>query len=397
MTAPVMSAPLVEAILADLKVAIAHLDAGLRIASWSADPQARPGWPAANPAGQPVQDVFPELIGSEKDLAAVAAGQADRFELPLINRMEGGGRERRYLSLTALPNSAEPGTLILLVQDVTEEGRLDQQVTQQLNEVRLLRSQLEAANARLVRLDAEKSGFLQMAAHDLRAPLAVVKAYVEYVQEELAQDAEARQVLDTALARIDHMARLIDNLLDVERIESGQVTLSREPLDLAALVEEVVASFAPTAQSAELALDWSVAAGVVHPSADHDLIAQALANLLGNAVKFTPAGGRVAVRAFRQDSEVVVEVEDTGPGIPDEERPKLFQRFWRGSNTRRQQATGLGLSIVKAIAEQHGGRAYCRSRSGQGSTFGFTLPLAEEQGSRRPTFPAPANTPALRQ
>ncbi|MDX9830969.1 MAG: ATP-binding protein [Anaerolineae bacterium] len=397
MTAPVMSAPLVEAILADLKVAIAHLDAGLRIASWSADPQARPGWPAANPAGQPVQDVFPELIGSEKDLAAVAAGQADRFELPLINRMEGGGRERRYLSLTALPNSAEPGTLILLVQDVTEEGRLDQQVTQQLNEVRLLRSQLEAANARLVRLDAEKSGFLQMAAHDLRAPLAVVKAYVEYVQEELAQDAEARQVLDTALARIDHMARLIDNLLDVERIESGQVTLSREPLDLAALVEEVVASFAPTAQSAELALDWSVAAGVVHPSADHDLIAQALANLLGNAVKFTPAGGRVAVRAFRQDSEVVVEVEDTGPGIPDEERPKLFQRFWRGSNTRRQQATGLGLSIVKAIAKQHGGRAYCRSRSGQGSTFGFTLPLAEEQGSRRPTFPAPANTPALRQ
>lgn len=231
-------------------------------------------------------------------------------------------------------------------------------------------------NARLVRLDADKSGFLQLAAHDLRAPLAVVKAYVEYVQEEPDLDAEAKHILDTALARIDHMARLIDNLLDVERIESGQVTLRREPLDLAAVVEEVVASFAPTARSAELALDWNVSPGVVHPSADRDLIAQALANLLGNAVKFTPAGGRVAVRAFRQDSEVVVEVEDTGPGIPEEDQPRLFQRFWRGTNTRRQQATGLGLSIVKAIVDQHGGHAYCRSRSGQGSTFGFTLPLA---------------------
>jgi len=376
MTAPVMSAPLAEAVLAGLKVAIAHLDAGLRIASWSGDPRAQPGWPAANPAGQPVQDVFPELIGSEKDLVAVAGGKAARFELPLINRMAGNGKERHYLSLTALPDSAEPGTLILLVQDVTEQGRLDQQVTQQLNEVRLLRSQLEAANARLVRLDADKSGFLQLAAHDLRAPLAVVKAYVEYVQEEPALDAEAKHILDTALARIDHMARLIDNLLDVERIESGQVTLRREPLDLAAVVEEVVASFAPTARSAELALDWNVSPGVVHPSADRDLIAQALANLLGNAVKFTPAGGRVAVRAFRQDSEVVVEVEDTGPGIPEEDQPRLFQRFWRGTNTRRQQATGLGLSIVKAIVDQHGGHAYCRSRSGQGSTFGFTLPLA---------------------
>jgi signal transduction histidine kinase len=218
-----------------------------------------------------------------------------------------------------------------------------------------------------------------MAAHDLRAPLAVVKGYVEMVMHESALDEEGMGSLGVVLTRVGQMASLIDNLLDVEKIESGEVALHREPLDLALIVRQVGDGFSLVARQKAVRLEWDVPLELAQPNADRERMAQVLNNLVSNAIQFTPPGGHVTIRAFQQDSEIAVEVSDTGCGISEADQAHLFERFFRApeARQRRLSGTGLGLSIVKAIVEQHGGHVTCRSQLGQGSTFGFSLPLEE--------------------
>jgi signal transduction histidine kinase len=216
----------------------------------------------------------------------------------------------------------------------------------------------------------------------LRAPLAVIQGYVEMVMEdtEAASDEDAMDFLDVVLRRAQQMTDLINNLLDVEKIESGAVTLDKKPVDIHNLVEEVGRGFELVARQKELAVRWQVPADCPQPLADRARLVQVLNNLVSNAIKFTPAGGQVSIDVLVRESEIAVEVSDTGPGISEEDQARLFQRFFRTDSARQQRipGTGLGLSIVKAIAEQHGGRAYCRSKLGEGTTFGFTLPTPEE-------------------
>jgi signal transduction histidine kinase len=378
---PLVSAQLAQIIMDDLQVVAVYADADLNIVAHA--PELGTYLQAAQQdlVGASLLDLFPELVGSEDDLGAVVGGQAPRFDLPMINRMDPDGVDRCYISLSALPHAEAPDQLVLLVQDVTPEGRLDQQVMQQLNEVRLLRARLETANQELMRLDKEKSAFLRMAAHDLRAPLAVVKGYVELVLEntDVAGDEEAVKSLGVVLARTQQMTDLIDNLLDVEKIESGAANLDLRPVDLSALVEEMGRGFVPVAQQKGLELKWRVPVGLPNLMADRDRLVQVLNNLVSNAIKFTPAGAQVRIGVLKQDAQIILEVSDTGPGISEEDQARLFQRFFRTDASRQQRisGTGLGLSIVKAIVEQHGGQVYCRSKLGEGTTLGFSLPLKE--------------------
>jgi len=368
-----------EAIFSDLRVTIVHASPGLTILAHSPCLGACAEAVGDDLRGLALTDVFPELAGCEEELRAVACGEPARFELPLINRLNAAGC-RTYLSLTGFAHPEIEGGLVLLIQDTSELGHLNQQVMQQLNEVRLLRGQMEAANARLVRLDAEKSNFLRMAAHDLRAPLAIIRGYVELVQRLPGPGlgAEASEYLGIVLDRSQQMAHLIDALLDVEKIESGESVLVREPVDLGALVEQVVQGFALPAQQHGLVLQVNAAPDLPLISADRTRLGQVLNNLLGNALKFTPAGGRITVELLAREGEVVFEVSDTGPGISEADQARLFQRFFRTDDARMRGTAGhgLGLSIVRAIVEQQGGHVFCRSRLGQGSTFGFGLPLA---------------------
>jgi signal transduction histidine kinase len=372
---------LVQIVLAELGVAIAFADDDLQILDHTAEFGIYSREPEASLIGRRLPDLFPELIGCEEDLSAVASGRVAIFELPKINRVAPDSQGMRYVSLIALPVPEVRDCLILLARDTTLEARLEQRVMQQLNELRLLRAELEAANAELVRLNEEKSVFLRMAAHDLRAPLAVVKAYVDMVlarEGDLPAD-KLDHYLRTVQARTEGMTRLVGNLLDVEKIESGEVVFDREAVDLAQLLAEVVGSFEPLAQQSDLMLQCQLPPSLPHPIADRDRLVQVLNNLVSNALKFTPAGGQVRVEAFGRGGEVLVEVSDTGPGISAEDQAWLFRRFFRSDNARQQQilGTGLGLSIVRAIVEQHGGRVHVRSQLGQGSTFGFSLPVEE--------------------
>jgi signal transduction histidine kinase len=370
---------LAQTILDDLQVLAVYTDASLRIGAHASGLGQYLQKARQDLVGELLTDLFPELFGSEEDLEAVAHGRSPRFDLPMINRMDPNGFDRRYVSLTALPHPKARGHLIWLVRDVTSEGRLDQQVMQQLNKVRLLRARLEAANKELVRLNDEKSAFLRMAAHDLRAPLSVIKGYVELVMEdtEAASDAEAMDYLDVVIRRTQQMADLIDNLLDVEKIESGAVTLDRKPVDVHSLVEEVGQGLVPVAEQKGLTLQWQVPAACPQVLADRARLVQVFNNLVSNALKFTPAGGQVRIDVRERDAEIVVAISDTGPGISEEDQARLFQRFFRTQAARQQRipGTGLGLSIVKVIIEQHGGQVYCHSRLGEGTTIGFALPI----------------------
>jgi two-component system sensor histidine kinase ResE len=154
------------------------------------------------------------------------------------------------------------------------------------------------------------------------------------------------------------------------------VELVRQPVDVARLVDEVGRGFVPMAREKGQKLQWQTP-DLPSPLADRARLVQVINNLVDNALRFTPPGGEVCIGVRAKGTEIVVEVSDTGPGISEEDQAQLFQRFFRTDAARQQgiSGTGLGLTIVKAIVEQHGGRVHCRSSVGEGTTFGFSLPL----------------------
>lgn len=220
----------------------------------------------------------------------------------------------------------------------------------------------------------------QPRAHDLRNPLSVIALYAECLQD--AEDVLSHQQIQF-VARIKSsskfMQRLIDNLLDLAKIEAGKLDLSLERTDLTTLVArnlDLSRAFGDV-RGIELVFqhDRTPIVGLV----DGDKVEQVLNNLLTNAIRFSPEGGRIEITLRRSDAEAVVAVKDDGPGIPAEERAKLFRPFQRTSvqSVSKERGTGLGLAIVKRIVEGHGGRIWVESEVGQGSTFAFTLPLTE--------------------
>lgn len=210
-------------------------------------------------------------------------------------------------------------------------------------------------------------------AHELGTPLAVLQANVEGMLDGVIEQSSER--LASLHAQIQLLTRLVRDLRDLSLAQEGRLPLDRRPFDLAGLIEESVALARPMAEEKRVALAVG-APGPRHVVADRDRIAQVLQNLLANALRYTEAGGRVAVALRAEGAETVVEITDSGPGIAEEELARIFERFHRvdRSRTRATGGAGLGLAIVKHLVEAHGGRVWVRSRPGEGSTFGFALP-----------------------
>jgi signal transduction histidine kinase len=174
---------------------------------------------------------------------------------------------------------------------------------------------------------------------------------------------------------LNKAGRLIDDLLDMTRIEGGRLEIEAKGMSPEELVRDTLQMLAPLAASASLELEVDMRPGLPRVQADEQRLQQVFSNLIGNAIKFTPAGGHVLVAAERREGLVCFAVSDTGTGIPPEDLPHLFDRFWQAQRADRRGA-GLGLAIVKAIVEAHGGRIWVESTPGKGSTFYFTLPIA---------------------
>ena len=224
-------------------------------------------------------------------------------------------------------------------------------------------------------------------AHDLRNPLSTIlmqaSALKRHGPEPERRSQKPAEVIQRAAKR---MNRLIQDLLDVALMEAGQLTIERARLSARELIVEAVDMQRPLASSSSLELRVEVDPDVPDVWGDRDRLLQVFENLIGNAIKFTKAGGRITVGAASRDHEVVFWVADTGSGIAPENLPRVFDRFWQATRAGRHGA-GLGLPITKGIVEAHGGRIWVESTPARGTTFSFTIPQATpEQG--RPSGPS---------
>jgi light-regulated signal transduction histidine kinase (bacteriophytochrome) len=224
-----------------------------------------------------------------------------------------------------------------------------------------------------------RDDLIAVVSHDLRTPLSVINVETALMKERARDDQGARlERLYASIERIhrstSRMSGLIHDLLDLAKIEAGrfQITLRREPVE--EMVEEASMLLRPLAEAKQIVLERQFTAPAT-VMADRDRIFQVVSNLIGNAIKFTPAGGRVLLQGSVEGAFAVVSVSDTGPGVPPDQMQHVFNRYWQAQN-RQREGTGLGLYIAKGIVEVHGGRIWVEARPEGGATFKFTLPLA---------------------
>jgi signal transduction histidine kinase len=227
-----------------------------------------------------------------------------------------------------------------------------------------------------------KSQFLANMSHELRTPLNAILGYTELILDNIYGETpeKMREVLDRLYANGKHLLGLINDVLDLSKIEAGQLTLDLADYSLKDVVDAVVSAVESLANGRKLALTSDVGPNLPVGHGDGRRLAQVLLNLVGNAIKFTDKG-EVAIKATTSDGSFTVAVHDTGPGIAPSDQGKIFEEFQQADNsaTKRKGGTGLGLSIAKRIIGMHGGRIWVESDVGKGSTFAFTIPVKVEQ------------------
>jgi two-component system phosphate regulon sensor histidine kinase PhoR len=243
-----------------------------------------------------------------------------------------------------------------------------------------------------------KSDFVSKASHELRTPLSSVRAYVEMLVDGEASDEAARREFYRIIQSETHrLGRLIDNMLNISRIEAGIVQIDRENVDMKGLIARAIETMEPQAREKAITVHARPAPVDLCVEGDSDMLYQVILNLVSNAVKYTPEGGRVTIAADSDNltRSVLVTVADTGLGIPPDALPRLFDKFFRVENYKRvAKGTGLGLSLCKHIVETvHRGQIGVETTLGMGSRFWFTIPMRYAGGDAAPLRPAPAEMP----
>jgi len=255
------------------------------------------------------------------------------------------------------------------------------QLGQAVERERLRREALETEVLR--RSDELKTSLLNAVSHDLRTPLASIVASAGSLrQEDVTWTTEDRRAfVDTIEQEANRLNAIIENLLDLSRMESGILSPRKEWYDVRALVDDVLGRLRPVTAAHQVVVD--VPDDLPPVDLDYVEIDQVLSNLVENAVKYVPAGGEIRVSARREDGQLRVEVADRGPGISHEVLPRLFEAFFRGDDARRRRrGSGLGLAVAKGLVEAHGGRIWAENRAGGGARFVFTLPVRQAQAQK---------------
>jgi signal transduction histidine kinase len=231
-------------------------------------------------------------------------------------------------------------------------------------------------SAELELLERSRRDLVANVSHELKTPITAIRAHLENLADGIEQpDRETMQVM---LNQTERLGRLVDQLLDLSKLESGEVALQIEPMPLAPVIDQVLSEFSVGRAVTDVELDAQVPDDLL-VEADRERIHQVVFNLVDNAVRFTPPGGAVTIRAWREDDRVGVEVSDTGVGVAPEHLSRLFERFYRADPARSRDdggGTGIGLAIARSIVEGHGGRIVATSEPGRGATFTFDLPAA---------------------
>jgi len=247
----------------------------------------------------------------------------------------------------------------------------------------------EKANLELKKLDLMKSEFVSIASHELRTPLASIKNAVQLILKGKTGEINETQAkfLSMAERNINRLTNILNDILDLSRIESGKMVMTFEELNLAGPIEFILSSFKPQAEAKSIRLKMEVSKEFPSVYGNREKVEQILTNLIGNAIKFTPEGGEVSVSAKPCDAEgynVAISVRDTGIGISQDQLEKIFEKFYQveGSLHRSAGGTGLGLAITKGLVEAHRGKIWAESQVGKGSTVTFALPTLKGEGRK---------------
>ncbi|MBI4334649.1 MAG: HAMP domain-containing protein [Chloroflexi bacterium] len=295
----------------------------------------------ADALNRPLIEVIPdheidELLKRCLETGASRTGQVDAV----------GGR---FLRVVAIPlAAARPSGAVLLFQDLTEMRTLQTMRRELVGNV----------------------------SHELRTPLASVKALIETLQDGAVDDgAVARDFLNKVDIEVDRIIQMVAELTELSRIETGRAALKLAPVNLNLLVTEAIAGLSPQAERQKVALLTDLHNDLPPVRADRERIQQVIINIVHNAIKFTPPGGKATIRTSPGQDSVAVSVSDTGAGISREDLPHVFERFFKADRSRSGSGTGLGLAIAKHTVQAHGGRIWAESEEGKGSTFSFSLPL----------------------
>jgi PAS domain S-box-containing protein len=344
--------------------AIISTDREDRILTWNGGAEVIFGYSKEQTVGQSLAIMLPEPHSKELEEIRNQVRLTGVIRNLEVRRTRSDGRTIEVsLAVSPIRDTDENVIGYLhLARDVTEKKRYEQ---------------------RLKELDKMKSAFVSNVSHELRTPLTAIKASVDNMLDRVIGHLNEKQIayLTRVKSNTDRLARLINNLLDLSTIEAGKIDLQPTNLPLVTLAEEVAETLRPVAAEKSINLDIAAADRGVVAWADRDKVMQVLINLIGNALKFTPPSGRVAVAVGKNAEEwAKISVADTGPGVPAEEVNKLFDRFYQVGQTGKQktQGTGLGLAISKALVELHGGKIWVESEEGRGSTFCFTLPVEQQ-------------------
>jgi two-component system sensor histidine kinase VicK len=307
--------------------------------------------PSSNILGRPWDEVFPKL-GLAEELKKVQQGVAT------TSRLEGVLAGERVLRVHLAPfkSSSNLAGVVITLQDITEQEKLE----------------------------SMRREFVANVSHELRTPLTTIKSYIETMldAEESLDEATSRRFLKVAVSEVDRMTRLVRDLLQLAQLDAGRMRFDKRPLDLAQLLHEVAERFSMQIQQRDLQLTLEIAPHQPRALADRDQIEQVLANLISNAIKFTASGGRINLGLSQRGAFLTVTVRDSGVGIPAEDQPRIFERFYRVDKARSRAlgGTGLGLSIARQIVEAHGGEIRLESTPGEGTKVSFTLPIVTEEG-----------------
>lgn len=308
-----------------------------------ANPAAREslGLPQGSEVGQRFIEVVRDHELSELVSRCRQTGAPQTLELQLA-------RQRRFFNVIATPLTLQGRESVLLVlHDLTQ----------------------------MRRVETTRREFVANVSHELRTPLASIRASAETLQDGAMEDPEAaRQFLGRIILNAERMSALVQDLLDLSRLESGEVKLSLSPVDVGRVIQEVVEIHGEQAREKGVSLTALDEDGTLEATADEGRLQQVLSNMVENAVKFTPSGGEVHVEVERRGRWLEVRVLDSGIGVAAEDAPHVFERFYKADRLQDQCGTGLGLAIAKHIVQSHGGRMWVNSRDGGGSVFGFRVP-----------------------
>jgi PAS domain S-box-containing protein len=327
--------------------------------------------------GQPVEILVPDAVRGNH-----GQHRANYWDHPVTRPMGSGlelnGRRKDSSSvpveISLSPVKSQDGFRVTaVIRDIRDR----KQAEDRLRELeRTYTRELEARNREVERANQLKSEFLASMSHELRTPLHTIIGFSELLTEELEGPLNAKQKRFMNHIHTDsrHLLELINDILDISKIESGRIQLRRETFDMTRALEEILSSVRPQAAAKSIAIESSVSIPTAIV-ADRLRVKQVLFNLLSNALKFTPAGGKIRIDGALQDSFIEISVSDTGIGIPKEQHQAVFDKFYQvGATTKGvREGTGLGLAITKALVEEHGGRIWLESQPGKGSRFTFTI------------------------